>query len=315
MPRAIGPYDRQDVFWESPSSLMLSALATATIFVFLVLPHVLAPASSPFWSPGSSPSGRDSDGDPASSEISLREVIPVTPIVLGDPNPAERAEGGQDRRAESGNSFTAPDEGGIPIANEVIFLDQKPFSEDVPRITRESRRAEVVAPAVETVSAKTGRENPPVATSLAERRAQAEADGQLVARQGGDTMAEPVPGGPTAGLANGQGGLGAQANAGAGIDPEKEQYYRRVRDIIKGNFFWVSLPGAEESNLATTVHIPVRAGGDITAIRVIESSGNRSFDQAVVRAINKSNPLPAMPSVFGGQSVTMQLKFKPSDLR
>ncbi len=93
-------------------------------------------------------------------------------------------------------------------------------------------------------------------------------------------------------------------------DPLKAAYYSRVRDIIISN--WVLPPGAA-MNLRARYVIVIEPDGRISGFRLENASGDEFFDLSAERAIGKSNPLPPLPSVFGGQADTVGLDFNPRD--
>jgi TonB family protein len=53
----------------------------------------------------------------------------------------------------------------------------------------------------------------------------------------------------------------------------------------------------------------VARDGSIHNARITESSGNRSWDNAGLRAIIASNPLPSLPNDFSGGSVEVTWDF------
>jgi TonB family protein len=99
------------------------------------------------------------------------------------------------------------------------------------------------------------------------------------------------------GAALGIGGEGGGGGVLMGLD--FIIYKNQVEAIIKKNWTWV---GANP-DLAVRVGFRIGDNGDITDVRVIDRSGDSSFDDSVLRAIRISTPLPAPPvkyrQIFG----------------
>ncbi len=67
-----------------------------------------------------------------------------------------------------------------------------------------------------------------------------------------------------------------------------------VNDAIGNavNANWTIPPGKDLRGLSITVQIQLSPAGDLSGLRVVKSSGDKSFDDSLVRAIRKSIPLP-----------------------
>jgi len=94
------------------------------------------------------------------------------------------------------------------------------------------------------------------------------------------------------GAALGTGGDGGGGGVLMGLD--FIIYKNQVEAIIKKNWTWV---GANP-NLTIRVGFRIGDAGDITDLRVLDRSGDSSFDDSVVRAIRISTPLPAPPEKY-----------------
>lgn len=97
------------------------------------------------------------------------------------------------------------------------------------------------------------------------------------------------------------------------LHPDIARYYAHIKDIISEN--WVPPVESHSTNIRSVNRITIEPGGRIANTRVVESSGNQSFDISVQRAIDKSNPLPPLPPIFGGKSITPGLIFDSEELR
>lgn len=84
-------------------------------------------------------------------------------------------------------------------------------------------------------------------------------------------------------------------------------YVGKIRAKVKGNIILaVDVAGNPEA-VFDVVQLPT---GEVLSVRLSRSSGNRAYDEAVERAINKSSPLPKpdQADVFQRQ---LSLKFRP----
>ncbi len=91
-------------------------------------------------------------------------------------------------------------------------------------------------------------------------------------------------------------------------------YYTEVWSAIKSQ--WVlprSLIGAQKG-LEAIVVIVVRRDGKIENIRFEKKSGNPVFDESVLRAIQKANPLPKFPDIYSPPRDEIGIRFRPEDL-
>ncbi|MBB2918573.1 cell envelope integrity protein TolA [Cupriavidus alkaliphilus] len=88
------------------------------------------------------------------------------------------------------------------------------------------------------------------------------------------------------------GGAGATANTGAGSGSSARPssgYAERVRQRVKPNIiFNEDVPG----NPAAVVAVHMAPDGSLLSTRLARSSGNAGWDSAVLRAVQRSDPLP-----------------------
>ena len=54
------------------------------------------------------------------------------------------------------------------------------------------------------------------------------------------------------------------------------------------------------ASLKATVHFRIAKNGRLSDVEIAESSGNFLYDQAALRAVQASNPMPPLPSEYGG---------------
>ncbi|MCL4684777.1 cell envelope integrity protein TolA [Myxococcota bacterium] len=98
-----------------------------------------------------------------------------------------------------------------------------------------------------------------------------------------------------AGVSGATGATGAGvAGAGERIDAEVAVWLRAAKYHVEQA--WIMPPGFEREPLRTVVRVRLDAGGRVLGEpRVQQRSGNPWFDESVVRAIEKANPLPPPP--------------------
>jgi TolA protein len=87
-------------------------------------------------------------------------------------------------------------------------------------------------------------------------------------------------------------------------------YQNRMFSSIKENWAWVG----QRSNLRVVVHFSIKDNGEITGLKIVQPSGDPSYDESVVRAVKKSSPLPPPPESFRKDFADVELTFRPKDL-
>jgi colicin import membrane protein len=105
------------------------------------------------------------------------------------------------------------------------------------------------------------------------------------------------------------GGVG-HGSGGTAMDPEFAAYYGLMLERIRDAWFW---PG-RRPNLKVTVGFRVGVQGRLTGIRVVQDSGDRSYDGSVLRALRAVNPLPPPPTAYRRDFADVELIFHPADL-
>jgi len=92
----------------------------------------------------------------------------------------------------------------------------------------------------------------------------------------------------------------AEARAKAAADAasqarasEIDSYRGRIRDKIRGK---ANVPDTVRGNLEVQVRITILPGGEVLDAKVVRGSGNRIYDEAILRAIRSASPLPVPPA-------------------
>jgi colicin import membrane protein len=124
------------------------------------------------------------------------------------------------------------------------------------------------------------------------------------------SKAEVISSGP--GEGEGSAALGAGGRGGPGVVKGIDfiVYQNRLLSTIKDNWAWVGQRG----NLKVVVHFGVKDNGDIVGLKVVQPSGDPSYDESVLRAVKKSSPLPAPPESYRKDFADVELTFRPRDL-
>ena len=100
----------------------------------------------------------------------------------------------------------------------------------------------------------------------------------------------------------------AQAEqAASALQRGLDDYTGKIRGKIKGN---IVLPPGIKGNPEGIFDVTQLPTGEIINVKISKSTGNRALDEAIERAIRKSDPLPLpdQPSLFKRE---LKLKYKP----
>ncbi len=121
--------------------------------------------------------------------------------------------------------------------------------------------------------------------------------------------AEPMSTGP--GEGQGAAALGPGGRGGGIVKGIEFLIYRnRMLHLIREHWAWVG----RRSDLEVTVHFGVRESGEIVALRIVQASGDITFDDSVIRAVRKTSPLPPPPENYRRDFMDVELTFRPKDL-
>lgn len=81
----------------------------------------------------------------------------------------------------------------------------------------------------------------------------------------------------------------------------------------------MTMPEDVSDGIATTIHLRMLLNGDVKSIRIVKGSGDAMFDMEIIRAIQRSNPLPAVNDELLMAGVRSQggveLRLTPTQLR
>lgn len=115
------------------------------------------------------------------------------------------------------------------------------------------------------------------------------------------------------GKASGAAGLPLSGDGtGRPLDPLTQKYLMDIWDKIKGAW---NVPGmASRKDLETIVTIKIRKDGRIVDINVEKRSGNRVYDESIIRALRAVEPLPSIPQSLNMDSIEVGFRFLPGDI-
>ena len=88
-------------------------------------------------------------------------------------------------------------------------------------------------------------------------------------------------------------------------------YRNRMLHLIKEQWTWVG----KVTDLEVTVRFGILENGKVIGLRVVEGSGDPSYDDSVLRAMRKAAPLPPPPDDYRKDFMSVELTFRPKDLR
>jgi colicin import membrane protein len=110
------------------------------------------------------------------------------------------------------------------------------------------------------------------------------------------------------------GGLpGSSEGGGKLLDPAAQRYMLEIWEKIKDAW---GLPGLAsfKKNLETVVTIKIRKDGRIVDINMEKRSGNRVYDESILRVLRAVDPLPPIPASLNTDSMEIGFRFLPGDI-
>lgn len=115
---------------------------------------------------------------------------------------------------------------------------------------------------------------------------------------------------------NAKGDASPAANSAASADANSRlaDYYTIIWSRIKSQW---NLPGGinPKDNIEAVVQVRIMSNGAITGINFEKKSGLAYFDNSVLRALKKADPLPPLPPWYRENSLDIGIRFLSSDLR
>ncbi len=109
----------------------------------------------------------------------------------------------------------------------------------------------------------------------------------------------------------GAGAIGSEGRGGGivrGVD--FIVYYNQMRHLIRERWTWVG----KRSDLEVTVRFGIQESGEVVGLKIVQSSGDPSYDDSVFRAIRRASPLTPPPESYRKDFMDVELTFRPKDL-
>ena len=112
-------------------------------------------------------------------------------------------------------------------------------------------------------------------------------------------------------------GLAVKGEGGGDFATRYGWYIEAVKRRVQSNWQQSTIePGVRQTRTAhAVVQFTIAKDGSVKDIRVSQTSGNSSMDTSGIRALQASNPMPALPSDYSGSYVTVLFDFDLSMTR
>lgn len=153
---------------------------------------------------------------------------------------------------------------------------------------------------------------PPPAAEPAEKSSPEAVEPQAKESAPAPEPAKPEPaatGGTSINLGIGRGYFGSLGEGETLKDEIREYYFEMVTRI---NERWWQRPEADDSRVGMVmVMIVVARDGKVVNCQLMRSSGRRSYDEAVVAAVQAASPLLPLPATFEGDFFQAPLRVMP----
>lgn len=94
------------------------------------------------------------------------------------------------------------------------------------------------------------------------------------------------------------------------LSNEVMQYHMDVLNVIKTSW---RIPGklSSKKDLLAIILIRIRKDGKIVDFNMEKSSGNKIYDESIIRALRAAEPLPAIPAALNTDFVELGFRFIP----
>lgn len=185
----------------------------------------------------------------------------------------------------------------VEAPKDTVKIKEKPSLEDALKTIKkkvEKRKDEaLVASSIDDLKKK-------IEATRASKERVAKLREELAARANTEAKAAPAP--PVNPAA---GGGAARAN----LEERYSAYYGVLRDKVQEN--WIYPQGLKDNRISVIVSIKIERGGKLLEVSVEKSSGNRAFDDSLLKAIKKAAPFPPLPVDLEGSFLETGLRFCP----
>lgn len=166
--------------------------------------------------------------------------------------------------------------------------------------------------AIDRIEKKVGEPEPASVTAAIDRLRKKLGETEPGAgRPGPATAAGPPAAGGTGGAGPGGGGGGG----GPGQIEPIDIYRVSIASQVEKNWAFSSQLAGSDKNLKVGLVFKVLPNGEITDIRYTQRSSNAYLDESAYKAIMKSNPVAAHPSMIRAPYVEVAIRFTPEGIR
>lgn len=234
-----------------------------------------APAPAPTPAPAPSPAPAPTPAPKTAPEV-RREVTPPAPDIAIE----------QDRRRKA-------------------EAERKRVEQDAEAERKKREKLEAQKLADKLAERQAERQAAKQAALEAEKLAQEKANDERLAQQHKDNVRRLIG---QAGAAPGQTAADITTGSAARTAAPSAGYAGKVKARVRPNIVFA---GTVTSDTAAEVEVNAAPGGGIISRRLIKSSGNKDWDETVLRAIDKTRDLP--PDTDGRVPARLIIAFKPTE--
>ncbi len=174
----------------------------------------------------------------------------------------------------------------------------KPQKKARPIPTREAKEARSLAP-------KKAEKEKPQNTTKDDLESVEKTIREMKRRTGTTNVASSGRGAPGQSEFADRGGAGGRL-----IDPALARYLVGVREKIEG-IWHIPFISSQQKNLEVNATIKIRKDGRIVDITIDKRSGNRVYDESVVRALRMVDSLPPLPASVTDDPLEVELTLRP----
>ena len=186
-----------------------------------------------------------------------------------------------------------------------------PLPEDKPSREVETATAKPDSPPVATKLPTKPRESPSPSTETTPPPAseQQTPDGSGSASLLGGTYRKTLADNSGSSLFNPQANASQQALNSGGLDARQDlnmgPYFAEIRRRVRRNW----RPSSPGNDRHTVLAFSIQRNGQITGLRIVQSSGSEKVDRDSVAAVQKSGPFAALPANFPEEKLDLQFSF------
>lgn len=123
------------------------------------------------------------------------------------------------------------------------------------------------------------------------------------------SRAASPPAAPAAKPAQAENSAPGAGAARPSLEERYSAYYGVLRDKVQEN--WIYPQGLKDNRISIIVSMKIARNGKLIEASVEKSSGNKAFDDSLLKAIKKAAPFPPLPTDLEGNFLETGLRFCP----